>query len=300
MASEADQQEYWLDRNFLSSSRLTYQHDLLSKRLGYLLHPDICEKTGLTSTSGSFHTKPIRVLDLGCGNGIWAIELAHQLRNASCPVQITGLDISPEMFPDPNTWPSNVIFSTYNFMKPPPEEFVEKFDIINNRFIWPVLWRSDEIRDLVIKHFTRMLKPGGYLQWLEPMPPSFRLLTFEPDGSVSIAEEMDETHAMLERHIPIQTRSQWLCHLDKALEQTGGYVDAKLEPVPFRRDLVTYDNILIRWNYSEGMPNLLKSLPEGDMRTEIKEGFEQLAKDLDQGKIAYSSHYAVTTARKRG
>ena len=45
--SAEDRPAYLLNRDFLASARLTYQHNIYTERMGYLLHPDITSSFGL-------------------------------------------------------------------------------------------------------------------------------------------------------------------------------------------------------------------------------------------------------------
>jgi trans-aconitate methyltransferase len=294
--------DYWLNRDFLASARLTYQHDLIIDRVGYLLHPDIAKAASLTSPSSTTNihpTEPLQILDLGTGNGIWAMRLASSLANISDvrPVHITGLDVSPEMFPNPLSLPPNVTFGTYDFFRPPPTQYLFKFDIIHIRFINPVLWPKPEFRVTAIKNFTAMLKPNGWLQWTEPRVPALAEVTFDSNGNASISEELNEFHALLDSIVPVQTNSRWTASMDKFCMENG-YKEAKLEHVPWKRDQLTYENVLIRWNFSEGLSNLLKALPEGKKKEELSRAVERELAAMDSGTRLKTGNYVTVVARK--
>lgn len=100
-------------------------------------------------------TEPQRVLDIGTGTGIWAIDFADACPNAI----VIGTDLSPIQ---PTSVPPNVRFeiddaaAEWTFPK-------ESFDFIHVRGLfgclrdWPAFYRQ------VLAH----LKPGGYYEQLE-------------------------------------------------------------------------------------------------------------------------------------
>src|SRR4051812_26339069 len=40
---------------------------------------------------------PVRVLDAGCGDGVWALRVANHLEAAGRPYEVLGIDLTPEM-----------------------------------------------------------------------------------------------------------------------------------------------------------------------------------------------------------
>ncbi|KAF8463284.1 S-adenosyl-L-methionine-dependent methyltransferase [Kalaharituber pfeilii] len=104
-------------------------------------------------------TNPERILDVGTGTGIWAVDMADKFPES----QIIGTDLSPIQ---PNWVPSNIMFEiddceaewTY------PEDY---FDFIHVRCLfgsisdWPKL----------IAQAYRALKPGGWIELVESKLP---------------------------------------------------------------------------------------------------------------------------------
>ncbi|KAF3009094.1 hypothetical protein E8E14_009141 [Neopestalotiopsis sp. 37M] len=148
----ASNDDYVFTRDLLDNSRLNLMHHHWVKDFGYLIHPRI-------PTTGD----NIKVADIGCGTGIWLLDAYDRLPPST---QLTGLDISFDATPPPETFPANIQFQKWDLRDPVPEDLVGAFDIINVRFMIFVVFK-DEV-PVVVDKFMQMLKPGGYLQWVEP------------------------------------------------------------------------------------------------------------------------------------
>ncbi|KAI1307517.1 S-adenosyl-L-methionine-dependent methyltransferase [Xylaria venustula] len=110
---------------------------------------------------------PMKVLDVGCGTGIWAIDFA----DAHTDAEVIGTDISPIQ---PEWVPPNLKFEIEDCTQPwtyPPNTF----DFIHLRY----LFGSVPDWDAVYAEAFRACKPGG---WVEAVDPSVNLRS--DDGSI--------------------------------------------------------------------------------------------------------------------
>ncbi|KAI0191588.1 hypothetical protein F4808DRAFT_443915 [Astrocystis sublimbata] len=143
--------QYALMRDCDASSRLTAQHYLWKNLLGFLLHPDVPTARG-----------DLKVADVATGNGIWLQDLAEDIPMST---DLHGFDISLDQV-DPRPWlQANIHMHTWNIFEEPPTQFLSYFDIVHVRLITVVVQNNDPVP--IIKNLTKLLKPGGHLQWDE-------------------------------------------------------------------------------------------------------------------------------------
>ncbi|KAI1647030.1 S-adenosyl-L-methionine-dependent methyltransferase [Daldinia loculata] len=116
-----------------------------------------------------------KVLDVGCGTGIWAIDFADQYPNA----EVIGVDVSPQQ---PQWIPPNLRFEVDDVTQPWTYE-PDSFDYIHIR------WLVGAIPDwyALFREAYQALKPGGYLESQE----SSCMITSD-DGTVKDGSPLDQ------------------------------------------------------------------------------------------------------------
>jgi ubiquinone/menaquinone biosynthesis C-methylase UbiE len=111
---------------------------------------------------------PQRVLDVACGTGRWAMDVARQFPQA----QVLGVDIAvpqPEYLAKAEPPPPNYTFQQGNALEPLP--FPDgTFDYVHMRFIFSAMpldrWPS------VVRELVRVTAPGGWIELVEAASPN--------------------------------------------------------------------------------------------------------------------------------
>ncbi|KAL2145880.1 hypothetical protein VTI28DRAFT_5962 [Corynascus sepedonium] len=120
-------------------------------------------------------TKVQKVLDVGTGTGIWAIDFADENPN----VQVIGTDISPIQ---PGWVPPNVFFE----MEDATQAWTfpdNSFDYVHIRYLFGSIVDWERL----MREAYRVLKPGGYVETFEA---DARI--FSDDGSVAENSPLDQ------------------------------------------------------------------------------------------------------------
>ncbi|ORY08734.1 S-adenosyl-L-methionine-dependent methyltransferase [Clohesyomyces aquaticus] len=148
-----EEEPYWLSRNPTEQQRLTRQHEVWTKSIGYLLHPSIAKSLPDNA----------RIADIGCGTGIWMTEMA---KVSPSTYQFDGYDISDAQFQSADSLPPNVSLHTdSDFKKPYPEELIGTYDLINIRLI--IISMGEGVWESTLRNVLTLLKPRGAIQWVE-------------------------------------------------------------------------------------------------------------------------------------
>ncbi|KAI1211886.1 S-adenosyl-L-methionine-dependent methyltransferase [Annulohypoxylon truncatum] len=171
MSSEL-KDSYVFPRDHVDNIRINLQHYLWVAQFGYLTHPKI-----------PLNGAHLKIADVGTGTGAWLMDLGSRLPEST---QLSGLDISSDALP-PDEWlPPNMTFRKWNIKDDVPEDLVGQYDIVHVRNFVYVL-QDDEI-PRVLDSLVKLMKPGGYLQWGEVDPTSYRITKTKPGNRV---EELD-------------------------------------------------------------------------------------------------------------
>ncbi|KAI9730150.1 MAG: hypothetical protein M1818_008244 [Claussenomyces sp. TS43310] len=125
---------------------------------------DIFHKFFQVARREQLHSAPLtpnydgpRILDLGCGTGIWAIDMADKYQHA----EVMGMDIS---LIQPNTIPPNLSFRRRNIESPWHGMALDSWDLIHMRMLYGSISEWNELYAKVFRH----LKPGyGWMEQVE-------------------------------------------------------------------------------------------------------------------------------------
>ncbi|KAI4174465.1 MAG: hypothetical protein LQ343_002222 [Gyalolechia ehrenbergii] len=140
-----DSDDYHLSRHHAASARLNLQHYLwLTTFSNHLLSPKI-----------PVDDEQLKVADIATGTGIWLVDFARQHPRAA---QLDGFDISLDQVPSAAWLPSNVSFHQYNVHEQPPNDLLERYDIIHVRHLNLIIKNDDPTA--VLGHLLAMLKAG--------------------------------------------------------------------------------------------------------------------------------------------
>ena len=97
-----------------------------------------------------------------CPPGAWLIDLAQHLPQS---VTLHGIDASALQFPE-CVVPANIRFDIMKITEL-PESWTSRFDFVQQRLLIGGLRASDW--PLALSNYIRALKPGGYIQLVEPV-----------------------------------------------------------------------------------------------------------------------------------
>ena len=166
---------------------------------------------------GGLHTAPLsepqRVLDLGTGTGIWAIDIADEFPSAT----VVGVDLSPIQPP----WvPPNCAFYVDDYEDTWTYRPHDAFDYIHGRALSGTTSDWSKFYHQVYNH----LKPGGYVEMQE-----YDAEFFADDDSLDRARwsvtwttQLDEASQRFNKRINVaQFHKQWIID--------AGFVDVKEE-----------------------------------------------------------------------
>ncbi|PMD59775.1 uncharacterized protein K444DRAFT_723081 [Hyaloscypha bicolor E] len=141
-----------LQRDENEFRRINRQHRLWTRTLDYLIHPAI----------DATLPKDSKIADVATGTGIWALATARALTES---VTLVGFDNCKNQFPHPDSIPKNVSFEAQNLLKPFPIHHQGAFDLVSIRLVASALKKEEW--ELAARNLFSLLKPGGYIQWME-------------------------------------------------------------------------------------------------------------------------------------
>jgi SAM-dependent methyltransferase len=209
----ADSKGYMLGRGHAAACRLNLQFYLWKESLQFNIHPSI-----------PIPPNPA-IADIGTGTAIWLLDVAHSLPTAT----LDGYDIDLSNTPPTQWLPKTLTLHNWNLFDPVPDHLIGKYDIVHLRLLILVVQNSDPVP--VIRNVSRLLKPGGYIQWDD--------LNY-PDTHIVKTDAGRETPAFdrLRQFVYSNGRHDWVLDLPTLMEQNG-FEGARLDHFRDRIDLAT-------------------------------------------------------------
>ncbi|KAI9276427.1 S-adenosyl-L-methionine-dependent methyltransferase [Sporodiniella umbellata] len=144
---------YWLPKDESEQKRLTGQHFALKELFGGSILKSVTDVLDLE--------KGVSVIDIGCGSGVWIMDMINDYPNCS----YVGSDIVDVV--NKNVQLQQFTFQQGNVVKGLPYED-NSFDLVHIRLLVYAL-RKEEW-PLAIKEAIRITKPGGIFQITEGEP----------------------------------------------------------------------------------------------------------------------------------
>ncbi|RCI14843.1 hypothetical protein L249_6708 [Ophiocordyceps polyrhachis-furcata BCC 54312] len=265
--------DYVLGRGLPDSTRLDAQHLLWAMHLSYVLHPDIPIR------------EDMRIADVGCGSAgmtsIWLLDISRTLPRST---HLHGYDISDSLFPPRSSWPENLSLGLLDSREDPPESLVGQYDVVHLR-MWSSNMRSGaKTVECLIRSVTRMLKPGGYIQWEEA---DLKRQVVQPESSTEYGEELiDVLQAFgidYSRTADLGSKISWTKTLSASLQRENLSIIKEKQDVfqKFTTQLCTKTYLLA-----------MKEILEGIKQTRNeKETAEQLAMRGEEALARLTSEY---------
>ncbi|KAL2824232.1 S-adenosyl-L-methionine-dependent methyltransferase [Aspergillus cavernicola] len=143
---------YPLGRDTTESTRLNEQHKLIMDIVGGSIDK--------TVPLDNVHS----VADIATGTGVWLRDAQKALNKDSDEHQryYHGFDISAAQFPITS---EGIELSVQDVLKPFPPEHHNRYDLVHVRLLVTAI-KEPELQ-AVVSNLRTILKPGGFLQWIE-------------------------------------------------------------------------------------------------------------------------------------
>ncbi|KAF5359987.1 hypothetical protein D9758_007582 [Tetrapyrgos nigripes] len=153
MTVQQDDSTYKFPVDLAEMDRLALQHRMWTLAIGGLYPPAITNSVH-TALSPSDGHRPI-IMDVGCGSGIWSIEIAKTFPHA----EIVGFDLNEQKYPGA---PENFRFVQGDISLGLPQ-FAGKVDVIHCRCV------AQHVKDPqgLVNTLASCLRPGGVLLLLD-------------------------------------------------------------------------------------------------------------------------------------
>ncbi|KAL2820635.1 hypothetical protein BJX63DRAFT_427961 [Aspergillus granulosus] len=251
--------DYLIGTNQHASARLNLQHYWATLTCGYLLQPDI-------PVPGN-----ARIADIATGTGIWPISFSLSLPPT---VQLDGFDITDAQFPPKEWLPHNVRLKKLDILAPMPEELRGRYDIVAIRFFSLIVKNNDV--DTLLGNLLSLLKPGGYLQWIEPDISVSKAITPRPDIKSEASEAL------------MRDATQFLSDFRIFYEY-----------VPYQFSLVTITDASFR-SWLHALPSICKRLGMTNVKQHTPRAIEALRPIFGYGTVGAYEEFSHSILDKYG
>jgi SAM-dependent methyltransferase len=193
--------QYFMPNDEPEQERMLMQH-----RAGFLT-------LGRRSFFAPIGDAPHRILDLGTGTGIWAVEMADRFPSA----EVVGVDLSPIQ---PNWVPSNVKFEIDDI----EDEWTFPEDHFD--FVFSKVMLAGSIANF--RHYFeqawRHTKPGGYFEIHE------------------LSTRISSDHYQIPEDSAI---SQWCAHMRQGIQVMGRHLDLKFNEIADLMKEVGFEDVTL-------------------------------------------------------
>ncbi|CAI6331423.1 unnamed protein product [Periconia digitata] len=263
--------QYSAGTDFISATKMNYFHYFLKQLTGWTMHPHI----GVPAKQAT------RIADMGTQTAIWAIDVAE---DPKLQADVHGFDVNSKFFP-PAAWlPSNVTLHSQDILSSFPEPLLGTFDVVHFRLF--IMLDEEKIRSMV-KNAIELLKPGGFVQWIEHDKTSLRPITVSENQDTSSVEALIE----MEKHPFPNYNHAWVNSIAPAMSAEG--LDVLVEErIQTRKSLLTQMHEMHMLALIDVPPGLSEAID-----TFKEKHFSTVAEDCAKGVSSVDSFLTVI-ARK--
>lgn len=286
-----EHKSYWHAniRSFKTSTRLHLQHFLVQNTLGFLLDNEI--ELSINPSS------QVRVADLGCGNGVWLTDLSSTFAQNGVSAQLDGYDINPFNFPDPSHLPKSVSLRKLDILREPiPNELLGTYDIVHVQGFTSLVVNSDVTPLLSV--VLGLLKPGGFLQWVEVPTDEFAVDSPSAEASKVACDTM--IHSLKGIANAQGIGGPWVTKLDQCLS-TNGFDSVRMyikDKRPQDLKAWTEDYLMVLEELAMFLPSR-ESEPHARITREAwSELFAEAVNETSQGVVVHQKRLYVGVGRK--